>query len=240
MIATETLRKELFDARSKLAVLTTKKAVLTESKQKTTDTKAEAFIQKKEQKNKEYVEFLKREQEQALFNCQKKIEEIQAAADRKIALIQLDIDSKNKYYSEKIASLTFTTIQSPPPPPNPMIDRLEVEISDLETKISVTEKHLPVIEAIEKEELTKRHDQERKIKRQNAIYQQQVAYNSEEAIKARAIKAEADIQRQILILDREAEEEDRRILLEEEEAKRDRLLAKKELESLRKKRKTKE
>lgn len=229
MSASSELRKQLFDVQNKLTALNTKRAIASQSKQKTFETKADCFIQKKEQKNKEYIEFLKKEQELALSNCQRKIEEIQIAADRKIALIQIDIDCKNKYYSDKIASLSFTTIQPPPVTATPILDRLEFEISELEAKSKTLEKFIPILEVNEREEAIKQQELERQIKRKNALYEQQTQYNSESAIRERAKKSEEDQQRQILLLHREAEEEDRRSREEEEEIRRDRLLIRKEL-----------
>ena len=225
-------KKQLWEINDKLTVLKNKRDVASNSLQVTSGARADVFVQKKELKNQEYIKFLEKEQEATIL-----------ATERKIADLQSALESKKKYYSDKIAALKFSDVIPPPPPPSATLNKIAAEIDELEHKKTYLEKTIPMIEAIENEETIKEMERLRQVTRRNVEYA-----ITEEKLKARAAETEQEEYRKLLAFEKELQiqqEEEERLLkqLELEEdpelVARDREEAKQELEELERKKKAK-
>lgn len=223
-------KKQLWEINGKLTVLKNKRDVASSSLQVTSGARADVFVQKKELKNQEYIKFLEKEQEAVVL-----------ATERKIADLQLALDSKKKYYSDKIAALKFSDVIPPPPPPSATLNKFIAEIDELENKKSFLEKTIPMVEKIEHEEAIKEMERQRVITRRNVEYA-----ITEEKLKAQAAEREQEeyrkyllFEKQLQVQEEEEEQYQKQVELEEdpEVVARDREEAKRELEQLERKRK---
>jgi len=175
MSATD-FKQQLWEMKANLSTLVRKREIAVQSKNTVAEVKANIFVVKKEQKNQEYIAFLKTEQEKSVKSSERKLSELRAiltSTEQKIVSLQESIEEKAKYYSDKFASLMRDEISPPPCSASLIVARIDAEIADLQSRIPTMEKTIYVLETTERQEMFA--EQEIEVQKRRAIFRAELA-----------------------------------------------------------------
>lgn len=175
MSATD-FKKQVWEMKANLSTLVRKREIAVQSKNTVAEVKANMFIIKKEQKNKEYIAFLKTEQEKSVKSNERKLSELRAiltSTEQKIVSLQASIEEKAKYYSDKFAALIRDEISPPPCSASVIVARIDAEIADLQSRILFMEKSASILEITEQKALFA--EQEIEVSRRRATFRAELA-----------------------------------------------------------------
>jgi hypothetical protein len=171
------LKKQIYDEECKVSADYRKLSVAIAAKVEQVDSKITALKEKKEIKNKSYIEHLKQEQNISIKSITRKRDQIEAMiakvtsqrdaridsitkeAEIALSLLQtklsnLENDEKNnlKYYSEKNEKLMNEELSEPTIPSPAIVCRLQADIDERVGRISTLKAMLANVEKVERQE----------------------------------------------------------------------------------------